>query len=225
MKPKVLIIEAHSDDSAISIGGYLEKFRETYEFHFALICSSDVDFHHAGLVARETRLQEYQDFINYFGGVFHQTQTLPFDYESRLDTLPRETIVAAIEEVIGRVCPDVLIFQGSSFHHDHTAVYEATIAATRPTARFYPSAMLVMENPTYVHSLGPSTDFKPNFYVQLSDEEMDKKLDNFRRFFPSQIRDDENYLSAEGLKTWARYRGVESRCRFAEGLYLYSSVI
>lgn len=225
MKKKVLVIEAHSDDSAISIGGFLEKFRASYEYHFALVCSSDVVFHHAGLVTREERIREYENFVQHFGGIFHRTRSLPFDKEARLDTLPRLDVVSALEEVLEAVRPEILIFQGPSFHHDHTVVYEATVAATRPTSRHYPELLLVMENPTYVHSIGPSTDFKANYFVELSEDQLEKKLDNFKRFFPTQIREDENYLSSEGLRSWARYRGVESRCRYAEGLHLFAGKI
>jgi hypothetical protein len=73
--------------------------------------------------------------------------------------------------------------------------------------------------------LGPSTDFKANYYVTLSDLELERKVENFAKFFPTQIRDDDNYLSAEGLKSWARYRGVESRAKYAEGLHLYSEIL
>lgn len=225
MRKKVLIVEAHSDDSAISVGGFLEKFKHEYEYHFALVSCSDVDFHHAGLVSRKTRLREYRNFVNHFDGIFHQTDTLPFDSESRLDTLPKELVVRSIEEVIQKVKPEILIFQGPSFHHDHTIVYESTIAATRPTSRHFPDIMLIMENPTYVHTLGPSTDFKANYYVELSDDELMRKNNNFSNFFPSQIREEGNYLSAEGIRAWARYRGVEARSLYAEALSLYSAVI
>lgn len=221
MKEKVLIVEAHSDDSAISIGGFLEKFRSLYEYHFVLVCASDVVFHHSGLVTRDQRIEEYRNYVNHFDGTLHTTELLPFDSESALDTIPRRLVVAALEKIIAEVKPSTLIFQGPSFHHDHTVVYEATVAATRPTSLFLPSRMLVMENPTYVHSLGPSTDFQANYFVELSEIELEKKLSNYRLLFPTQIRSTGNYLSEEGLKTWSRYRGVEARSQFAEGLRLF----
>ena len=224
-KEKILIIEAHSDDSAISIGGFLEKFKDEYELHFALVVNSDLKLHHYGQITKEQRLEEYKNFVSHFNGEWHQTSRLPMDYDSRLDTLPKREIVGAVEEVIEKVKPDYLICQGPSFHHDHTIVYEATIAATRPTARHFPKAIYIMENPTYVHSLGPQTDFKPNLYIDIDEETLQKKLDNYRTFFPSQIREDENYLSEEGLKSWARYRGIESRCKYAEALSTYIRTI
>jgi len=225
MKKKLLVIEAHSDDSAISIGGFLDKYRDNYEYHFLLVSSSDISFYHCGILKRAQRLQEYQLFIDYFNGVWHRNSPLPFDTESRMDTLPMIDVVSSIEKVIQKVRPEVMIFQGPSFHHDHTIVYDAVIAATRPTARFYPLEMYVAENPTYVHSKGPQTDFVPDFYISLTQDEMEKKLECFKKFFPSQIRATGNCLSLEGIHSWARYRGIEARCEYAEALRTFIRVI
>lgn len=226
MKKKVLIIEAHSDDSCISIAGFLERFKDQYEYHFFLTAVSSVKLHHTGLVDREARILEYQNFIQYFNGIWHRSEKAPFDFDSRLDTVPRREIVGAIEDVISKVQPDILICQGPSFHHDHTIVYEATIAATRPTARFSPLEIYVMENPTYVHSIGPSTDFKPIFYCRLTEDEINLKLERFKTCFPSQIRDaKQNYLSLEGIRSLARYRGIEAGCEYAEALRTYIRIV
>lgn len=225
MKEKVLIIEAHSDDSAISIGGFLEKYRDKYEYHFALMVNSDITLHHYGFISKAQRLQEYKNYVEHFNGTLHTSASIPFDYDARMDMVPKRDVVAAVEKIIDTVRPSILLCQGPSFHHDHTVVYESVIAATRPTSRFCPNSIFVMENPTYVHSLGPQTDFSPTVYVNLTAEILQKKLQNYRNFFPSQIRDDENYLSEEGLKSWARYRGIESRCLYAEALQSYIQVL
>lgn len=224
-RERLLVIEAHSDDSAISAAGYLEKYKEDLEIHFLLVTVSDIILHHSGFLKRAERLGEYQNYVDHFEGQWHRTNDLPFDADALLDTIPKRKIVAEIETVISNVEPEVIIVQGPSFHHDHTIVYEATIAATRPTARHCPKHMYIMENPTYVHSLGPSTDFSPNLYVSLDHEQMDRKLDLFRNCFPSQVREGPNYLSADGIRAWARYRGIEARCLYAEAFHIYKRVI
>jgi LmbE family N-acetylglucosaminyl deacetylase len=221
----LLIVEAHSDDSAISVAGFLEKNRGRYRYHFLLLSLSSVEMHHAGLVTREQRQREYERYVRHFDGVWHRNSELPFDADGTLDRIPKKTLVTAIESVIAEARPSILICQGPSFHHDHTLVYEATVAATRPTARFFPREMYIMENPTYVHSLGPHTDMKPDLYVSLSEAEIRQKLACFRDCFPSQIREGENYLSEDGIRSWARYRGIEARCTYAEALKTYIRVI
>jgi LmbE family N-acetylglucosaminyl deacetylase len=203
----------------------LEKFRGDYEIHFVLMTVSDISMHHCGKLTRAERMAEYENYVRHFDGQWHRKADVPFDADARLDTLPKRNIVSAIESVITDVEPDAMIVQGPSFHHDHTIVYEATIAATRPTARHCPHEMYVMENPTYVHSLGPPTDFKPDLYVSLDEAQMTQKLELFARCFPSQVREGPNYLSTDGIRAWSRYRGIEARCLYAEAFRTYQRVI
>ncbi len=76
-KQKLLIIEAHSDDSAISIGGFLEKYKAKYEYHFGLMAVSGRNTHHAGFIPRKTRLEEYERYVNHFGGIWHKNDIFP----------------------------------------------------------------------------------------------------------------------------------------------------
>jgi LmbE family N-acetylglucosaminyl deacetylase len=149
---------------------------------------------------------------------------VPINADSRLDTIPKREIVGYTENVLNKIKPEVIIVQGPSFHHDHTIVYESTIAATRPTARHCPNEIYIMENPTYIHSLGPATDFRPDFYITLSEDQMQKKLDLFSQHFPSQIREESNYLSPEGILSWSRYRGIECRHQYAEAFKTFRRI-
>ena len=181
--------------------------------------------HHSGILLRETRMNEYRNFVLDIGGTWNVEKFPPLDNEAYLDTVPRANIVKLVEDVISSSQPNLMVLQGPSFHHDHTILYEAAIAATRPTARHIPDQIYIMENPTYVHSLGPATDFQPNFYFTMTETELNDKLECFRRCFPSQIRESGNYLSSEGIKAWSRYRGIEARADYAEAFKIYRSVI
>ena len=215
---RVLIVEPHSDDSCIGIGGYLLKYQESCVFGFLLLSASDIDFAHCGMVTRATRLKEYSDYVSRF----RNSQLIdadPFNAEGRLDTVPRLEMVSKIDGALKSFEPDVVIAQGPSFHHDHVATYEAVIAATRPTRQLTFSELLVMENPTYVHSPYGGSLGVPNLYIQLEEDLVDAKNSLFRDCFPSQLRDDTNCLSPAGVKAWARYRGIEARCEYAEALH------
>lgn len=228
-KRRLLMIEPHSDDGVISAGGFMEKFRARYEYHFLLIVASNLPLHHNQILTREQRLDEFARYVNHFEGVWHRgtacDHELPLDMDSLLDTYPRRQLVAQIEKVIDFVRPHVLMCSGPSFHHDHTAVYESVIAATRPTARYFPEEIYILENPTYVHATSPTSRFIPDTYVCLSEEDLKKKLDCFKEYFPSQIREGNNCLSIEGIRSWARYRGIEARTNYAEAFQTYSRII
>jgi LmbE family N-acetylglucosaminyl deacetylase len=219
MKPKILIIEPHSDDSFIAAGGFLIKNKDNYDFNFCLVVASDLKLHHKE-VTKEERLNEYQAFVDYIGGKWDRTE-LPLDYESRLDMVSRSKLVGLIESKILEIKPDIIMTMGPSFHHDHTIVFEAVIAATRPTFNYAPKCIWVMENPTYVHKLRKSEIDDPNVYVELTEEMINEKERAFNNIFVSQIRPDGNYLSNQGMRNWARYRGIEARCEYAEAFYQY----
>lgn len=215
---RVLIVEPHSDDSCIGVGGFLLKNSSVHNYGFLLMSASDIEFIHAGNISREKRLAEYRDYVSLLGGEI-VGEIDPLDAEGRLDLVSKFQLVGMVERAIAAFEPEVIVAQGPSFHHDHVATYEAVIAATRPTKPLPIKQILVMENPTYVHSPYPSLGHRPNTYVELDETTVDKKIDLFRNCFPSQVREDQNCLSPSGIKAWARYRGIEARCEYAEGLF------
>lgn len=222
MNKKLLVIESHSDDSAIGAQGLIRKLiSRGYEAHFVVIAVSDTKFLHKGVITIEQRMEEYSNYMERIGGNWIR-EGFPLDQEARLDCYEKGKLIGKIESIIHAVNPDTLICQAPSFHQDHTITYEATIAAMRPTVKQCPREILLMENPTYVHSLGPSTDFRPTTYCELSEEEMNDKLDCFTQCFPSQVRSKENCLSPEGIKALAKYRAFECRCEhYAEAYMTY----
>ena len=226
---KLLIIEPHSDDSAIAAGGYLHScFMNNCELYFVLVSASSLELRHK-FVSREERIKEYESYVDSLKGTFvkpsskNEKITLPIDKESRLDTVPKADLVNAIEEAILDIRPDEILVMGPSFHHDHTIVYEAVKAATRPTFSFCPQTILVMENPTYIHKWEEISS--PNNYFLLSEKDLNIKFNRFKDCFPSQIRGEENYLSKKGITNWAKYRGMEARAEYAEAFYCLFRII
>ena len=182
-----------------------------------------------GTVSRETRINEFKKYVEYFNGKFitsnDEDRLLPLDMEGRLDTIPRAQLVKLIEKAILQVEPDIIMVMGQSYHHDHTVVYEATIAATRPNMIFIPKEIYIMENPTYMHTFSSATKVNPDTYIMLSESDLNKKLECIKEIFPSQIREASNNLSPESIKAWASYRGIEARCQYAEAFQTFRRII
>jgi LmbE family N-acetylglucosaminyl deacetylase len=220
---KVLVIEPHSDDSFIAASGFFMKYAENLQLDFCLFTASGLDLNH-GFVDRQVRIDEYKTYAEYFGGRVLSVEIgpnkTPIDFESRLEASERAKIVRMIEMALTESDPDILMFMGPSFHHDHTILYESIIAALRPTKRYGLKASLVMENPTYVHD--GYANPKPNVYVELDEHTVLQKLSLFKELFPSQHRPDENCLSQNGIYNWARYRGLEAQTGFAEAFRIFN---
>ena len=224
MKNKILVIEPHSDDGIIGAGGYLLKHKKDSEMFFLLIACSNMNLNHMYDTQRDIRINEFKNYVNYFNGEIIEEIAgfkLPLEHEAHLDMFPRHDLVKIIETSINSIKPDKVLVSGISFHHDHRAVYEATIAAMRPTSLFFPDQILIYENPTYVHSTDPFSNFKGNHYEILSEDQVDLKIKIFKDLFPSQIRESKNYLSPESIKSWAKYRGMEARTDYAEAFQIY----
>ena len=221
-KKRILVIEPHSDDSAIAAGGYLEHCKNNHELFFVLVAASSVQLRHK-FVSKEERINEYERYVDSLNGKLLRPQSqnkvikLPTDMDSKLDQVSKADLVNAIEESIFEAKPDEILVMGPSFHHDHTIVYESVKAATRPTFSYSASSILIMENPTYIHSW--DTNFTPNTYFVMTEDILQSKLDRFKEYFPSQMRTSGNYLSLEGITRWAKYRGIEARSNYAEAFH------
>jgi len=224
MKKKILVIEPHSDDAIIAAGGYFLKFQKDIELFFCLITASDLNLNH-GYVEKKVRIEEYKNFVDCFNGKWvrnykEHKDFLPLDEESKLDLYSKAKLINIIENAITDTKPDTIMVTGPSFHQDHLVVYESLIAATRPTKELSAKEIIILENPTYVHS--PYLDyFKPNLYVDLSEDIINKKCDLFEKIFPSQARKTGNYLSKQGIKKHASYRGTEARTEYAEAFFQF----
>lgn len=83
------------------------------------------------------RLSEYQEYVNYFEALWHQNEHIPFNLDGKLDTISKSILVNAIERIVQKVEPNLLLCQGPSLHHDHT-IYESVMAAIRPNGLFLP---------------------------------------------------------------------------------------
>ena len=65
----VLVIEEHSDDSAIGACGYLRKRRLAGDQpRFLAVAMSDLNLIHCGQAPREKRLREYEEYVTQMGG-------------------------------------------------------------------------------------------------------------------------------------------------------------
>jgi LmbE family N-acetylglucosaminyl deacetylase len=218
-KKKILILEPHSDDSCYSSGGFLKKYENDYEYYFRMMISSDIKLLHANrVVTSKERLEEYKNYAESFKNG-HVIEGRLFDCESRADTIPLREFVGEVERTLAEIKPDILIIQGDSYHQDHHVLYKACLAAMRPCGLFMPDTVLIGENATYMHKDPTNIELQPNTYCSLTKELVDHKVHLINDYFPSQVRPNTNYLSTQGIIDWAKYRGIESRCDYAEGFY------
>ena len=104
-----------------------------------------------------------------------------------------------------------------SYNQDHRAVFTACITALRPVpknVRHMPQIVLEYDEP-YIWSISEDA-FKPNFYIELTEEILQNKI-KAMKLHESQGRPDPFPRSTENLRRWAEIRGKEIGSHAAEG--------
>ena len=114
--------------------------------------------------------------------------------------------IKKIEEVVNITLPDVvLVNYPDDTHQDHRATAHAAIAATRNVKQ-----VLFYESPT-------SINFNPDIFFDITDI-LENKV-KLLEIHASQIEKTnvENLRITEIARSYATFRGVQGRVRFAEG--------
>ncbi len=208
---RVLVIAPHCDDEAYGMGGTILKLREQGAKVFCcIVVCGDLHFEHTNTtITRAERVAEFDAVMRYLGS---EGMVLPFRDETQMDRVPIRDVVGAIERVQDEFKADAWYMIGPSFHQDHRVVFEAALAAARPTRASCPNEIFRYELPTY--SGNPREwAFIAHLYEDISPY-LERKIEACR-LYKSQIRP-QGMLSLDAIRRFAQARGFESRCEAAE---------
>ena len=193
----VLCLGAHSDDIEIGVGGTLIGW---------IAAGARLEVHWKVLSARGPRRAEAMAGANAIleGAASRHIECAEF----RDGYFPYQgaEVKDWIEDLKGRVNPDVVFtHRGDDAHQDHREVSRLTWNAFRD------HLVLEYEIPKWDGDLG-----QPNFYILMSEEVMERKLEILRSSFGTQRSKD--WFDADTFRGLARIRGMECRApgRFAE---------
>ena len=133
-----------------------------------------------------------------------------------LDNIPLIKISQAIEKVIAEVKPErVFLNHDKDTNQDHKALYEAGIIATRANAQSFIKEVILYETHSSTESnLTEGACFEPNLFIDITDE-IEKKIEAFS-CYTTEVRKWPHPRSAEGIRTLAKYRGMQAGFLFAE---------
>lgn len=169
LQPKtVLCIAPHPDDETLGCGGTLQRHIAAGDrVHWLIVTaiSEPLGFSAARIASRAS---EIDAVASAYGFTQVHLAGLP---TTRLDTLPKADLVAAISAVIGAVGPDtVYVPYRNDVHSDHSAVFDAAIACSK-TFR-YPSIRAIYAYETLSETefgLRPDDPgFRPNLFVDIA---------------------------------------------------------
>ncbi len=214
---KVLIISPHPDDEVISCGGLLDRCKkEGAEVFVFYICVGKTRQLLTGSTNENIRMQETENVAKFCN--FKYKFLFVGDEFARLDKVVQKDMVDPIEDKIQEFKPDIVcIPYRDSYNQDHRAVFTACMTALRPvprSVRHMPQVVLEFDEP-YSWSVSDNA-FKPNFFVELTEETIKNKI-SAMKLHATQDRPDPFARSGENLRRWAEIRGKEIGTHAAEG--------
>lgn len=219
----ILVYAAHPDDEVLGAGGTLRKATELGSTVHVYLPATGVharrnvqDDAQRDAALGQLRADVYAAMDPL--GVAHENVTLGAFADNEMDGVTRLTVIHALEAVIERVRPDVILT-----HHwrctnvDHQRCHEAAVVATRPSPD-QRVALLAFEVPSSTGYLRP-TGFEPTVYVGLEERHVDAKIAAMKAY-RTEARPDPHPRSPEVLRAVAKVRGSESGFLWAEAFQL-----
>ena len=203
---KILCLGAHADDIEIGCGGTILRLIESYsglEFKWVVFSSGEVR-------EREAR-QSAEQFLT--GAGKHEVDILSF----KDGFLPYNggEIKNYFEQLKLNFSPDIIFTHyKNDYHQDHRLISELTWNTFRD------HLILEYEVVKYDGDLG-----QPNYFVHLSENYVDKKINLITGMFVSQ--QNKPWFGEDTFKSIMRIRGVESNApeKYAEAFYVRKLII
>lgn len=208
---KILVVAAHPDDEILGVGGTVRKHALAGdEVHLLIACegvSMRYEGEHHMRVVKQAR--EAAEILGAAEVLFGE---LP---DQRLETLPRVEVYAKIEEVVGRLRPQVLYTHfGGDVNHDHGILFQAVQVAARPYSAPFVREVLAFETPSSTEWGTPAVQgaFVPDVFVDISTT-LEDKINAFCRY-EREVRPSPHPRSPESLRararTWGSVVGVDA---------------
>lgn len=221
----VLALSPHADDTELGLGGYLNSLRrkgEDVHIEIGLMASGDSSSskttHDAG-----RRLQEALAAASLVEAEVKFLNAAP---DGAFTSVWPRQLVTAIEDFLfyRNDAPDELFIPLPSFHSDHTATYEAAIAALRPRmSRQLPRRIYAYEYPS--NHWGPQVPALGKVYRTLDTEDVNVKLAMLACYSSQWVSNDEAPgLGGHAVTALAELRGSEVAAEWAELFYLVRSI-
>ena len=188
---RIMTILAHPDDETLGCGGILHKYNKQ-----ATLC----------LIAVKRIEEQTKSALKTLG--IHNCIFGAFD-DQQLDKYPLLDLVKWVSSNIDRFNPDIVITHfDRCLNQDHRQLFEACLIATRPVKHHIP--LLSCEIPSSTGFLGA---FNPNYYVELSPEDILCKMNAVEEY----VSELKKSRSPEVISALARVRGAEGGYDYAEG--------
>ena len=205
---KILVLAPHTDDGELGCGGTIAKF-----------CASGKDVYYAAFCLQSKQAgdpfpsdvlgEECKKATTLLG--IPQANTRLFDYYVRDLPEQRQKILQQLLDLNREIQPDfVLLPAVSDIHQDHQVIHQ--------------EGMRAFKNVTFAGYELPwnNYSFHTNFFIRLSDVELDKKVNALKSYESQKHR---NYMQEDFIRSLAKVRGVQANAKYAEAFEIYKWIV
>lgn len=223
-----LVLAPHADDEAMGCSGLMARMAEAGARIHVLYLAVDGFHHygHSGDTTFEARVAEIERVLKLFPGATYEIAYAEQDLIEKLDSLPQRELVDRFESALNAFEPELLLVPAvPDYDQDHTAVFNAAVAAARPIARQF-GKWLVPEVLTYeMAKIQWAASPLPRFaaFCDITDV-IETKLESIRRY-ETMLRPSPHMRSLEGVRGLATIRGAEIGVSYAEAFGVLRSTL
>ncbi|GHV82960.1 hypothetical protein AGMMS50212_03000 [Spirochaetia bacterium] len=124
-----------------------------------------------------------------------------------------------VEKQINEFKPDTIFTHCNvDVNNDHLIVFQAVLQATRPCSSNFVERVYLFEILSSTEWRYTET-FKPNVFISLDESHIEAKI-NAMNQYDSELKAFPYPRSEEGIRSLARYRGMQAGCNYAEAFCL-----
>jgi LmbE family N-acetylglucosaminyl deacetylase len=204
VKNNILIISPHPDDEVLGCGGTIRKLSSQGTNIWVLIVSRGK----AGIYSEEKILNVRREALNAHK-ILGVKGTRFLDFPApELDLISISVLSSAISEVIYEFKADTIYLPHSGdIHHDHKAVFNAGLVASRPVKNNPVKRIYSYETLSETEWASPIGNeiFIPTRFINISDV-FPLKVEAMKCYI-TQLRDFPNPRSLKAIEALANYRG------------------
>lgn len=214
---RALVIAPHPDDEVLGCGGTIRKLSSSGTEVVVLVASRGKKGLYSEEKIRNVRSQAIE--AHKLLGV---KETIFFDFPApELDLVSVSELSSALSGTIKEKRPDtVFLPHRGDIHHDHRAVFNAGLVASRPVNGCSVKNIFTYETLSETEWAPPFGDdaFIPHLFVDITEEFRIKT--EAMKCYVSQIRNFPNPRSVKSLHALANYRGGTVNATYAEAFMI-----
>lgn len=214
---KVLVIAAHPDDELLGVGGTIIKHVKNGDEVYAVILGEGQTSRWSN---REDAPEDILKELNKDSLAAAKILGIKESYfaslpDNRFDNWDLLDVVKEVEAIIEKVDPDIIYTHyQNDLNIDHRRTHAGVLTATRPMEDCKVREIYTYETLSASEWNFTAPVFHPNYFVDISDE-IEQKLEAMAAY-TSELREWPHPRSLEGIRTLAKYRGMQVGMQQAE---------